>query len=178
MDEAVDEGDDASGGGQHVGPFGERFVSGEEDGHGEVPAGDDLEEEVGVAVVVVEVSDFVDGENLGSGEASQSPGNHAAGRALSAAVHAGVPEADGFLFPSRFTGDICVAVFDRAFGKLRVFDLVESVSYTPGMSRARHTIAASGLFASAAVFARNAFGATPHETVITGPSVSAIAAFT
>ena len=42
----------------------------------------------------------------------------------------------------------------------------------------RHTIAASGLFASAAVLARNAFGATPHETVITGPSVSAIAAFT
>ena len=40
--------------------------------------------------------------------------------AASAAVHAGVPETDGFLFQSRFTGDACVAVFDRAFGKLRI----------------------------------------------------------
>ena len=39
----------------------------------EVPAGDDLEEEVGVAVVVVEVSDLVDGEELRSGEATQPP---------------------------------------------------------------------------------------------------------
>ena len=44
--------------------------------------------------------------------------NHAAGRALSAGDHAGVAEVDGFLFASRFTGDGCVAVFDRAFGKL------------------------------------------------------------
>ncbi len=45
--------------------------------------------------------------------------NHAAGRALSAAVYAGVTEADGFLFQSRFTGHACVAIFDRAFSKLR-----------------------------------------------------------
>ena len=53
---------------------------------------------------------------IGAPSAVAHDGNHAAGRALSAAVHVGVPEADGFLFPSRFTGDICVAVFDRAFG--------------------------------------------------------------
>ena len=56
-------------------------------------------------------------------------GNHAAGRALSAAVHAGIPEADGFLFPSRFTGDSCVAVFDRAFGKLTALDIAELVRH-------------------------------------------------
>lgn len=44
--------------------------------------------------------------------------NHAAARALSAATHAGVPAADGFVYHSRFTGDACVAVFSRALGKL------------------------------------------------------------
>ena len=66
---------------------------------------------------------------IGTPSAVAHDGNHAAGRALSAAVHAGVPEADGFLFPSRFTGDICVAVFDRAFGKLRVLDIAELVRH-------------------------------------------------
>lgn len=56
---------------------------------------------------------------VGAPSAVTHDGNHAAGRALSAAVHGGVPEADGFLFASRFTGDLCVAVFDRAFGRLR-----------------------------------------------------------
>ena len=42
---------------------------------------------------------------IGAPSAVTHDGNHAAGRALSAAVHAGVPEADGFLFSSRFTGD-------------------------------------------------------------------------
>ena len=45
--------------------------------------------------------------------------NHVAGRALSAATYVSVPEADGFLFHSRFTGHVCVAVFDRAVGKLK-----------------------------------------------------------
>ena len=66
---------------------------------------------------------------IGAPSAVAHDSNHAAGRALSAAVHAGVPEADGFLFPSRFTGDICVVVFDRAFGKLRVLDLAELVRH-------------------------------------------------
>lgn len=62
---------------------------------------------------------------IGAPSAVAHDGNHAAGRALSAAVHAGMPEADGFLFASRFTGDTCVAVFDRAFGKLRVLGVAE-----------------------------------------------------
>ena len=34
-----------------------------------------------------------------------------------------MPEADGFLFDSRFTGHACVAVFERAFDKLRAIDV-------------------------------------------------------
>ena len=64
---------------------------------------------------------------IGAPSAVVHDGNHAAGRALSAAVHAGVREADGFLFSSRFTGDACVAVFERAFGKLAAFDIDELV---------------------------------------------------
>ena len=49
--------------------------------------------------------------------------NHAAGRALSSATYATVPEADGFLFRSRFTGHVCAAIFDRAIPKLAVVDV-------------------------------------------------------
>ena len=62
---------------------------------------------------------------IGAPSAVAHDGNHAAGRALSAAVHATVPEAEGFLFVSRFTGHACVAVFERAFGKLTALDIAE-----------------------------------------------------
>ena len=45
---------------------------------------------------------------IGAPSAVAHDGNHAAGRALSAAVHGNLPEADGFLFASRFTGEQCV----------------------------------------------------------------------
>ena len=67
--------------------------------------------------------------HIGAPSAVAHDGNHAAGRALSAAVSAGVPEADGFLFASRFTGDACVAVFDRAFGNLRVLGVAELIRH-------------------------------------------------
>ena len=60
---------------------------------------------------------------IGAPSAVAHDSNHAAGRALSAAVHAGVPKAYGLLFASRFTGDTCVAVFDRAFDKLRLLGI-------------------------------------------------------
>ena len=66
---------------------------------------------------------------IGAPSAVAHHGNHAAGRALSAAVHAGVAEADGFLFASRFTGDACVAVFNRAFGRLRALGVDEPVRH-------------------------------------------------
>ena len=52
---------------------------------------------------------------------------HSADRALSAVIHAGAPEADRVLFPSRITGDTCDAVFDRAFGKLILYGIGELV---------------------------------------------------
>lgn len=58
--------------------------------------------------------------------------NHAAGRALSAATYGNVPEADGFLFQSRFTGHLCAAVFDRAIKKLEALEvtpLIEHVDF-------------------------------------------------
>ena len=66
---------------------------------------------------------------IGAPSAAAHDGNHAAGRALSAAVHGGVPEADGFLFPSRFTGDRCVAVFERAFAGLQTIDVTDLVRH-------------------------------------------------
>ena len=62
---------------------------------------------------------------IGAPTAVAHDGNHAAGRALSGAVHHALPEADGLLFVSRFTADICMAVFDRAIGKLKPLDVVD-----------------------------------------------------
>lgn len=62
---------------------------------------------------------------IGAPGAVAHAGNHAERRALSAAS---VPEAEGFLFQSRFTGDTCVAVFDRAFAKLRMPGIDELVN--------------------------------------------------
>ena len=66
---------------------------------------------------------------IGAPSAVAHDGNHAAGRALSAEVHANLPEADGFLFPSRFTGHACLAVFDRAFDRLAAFDIADLVGH-------------------------------------------------
>lgn len=51
---------------------------------------------------------------IGAPTAVVHDANHAAGRSLSSFVYAEISEADGFLYDSRFTGDICIAVFDRA----------------------------------------------------------------
>ena len=66
---------------------------------------------------------------IGAPSAVAHDGNHAAGRALSGAVHDGVAQADGLLFSSRFTGDRCVAIFERAFGRLRATGTVELVRH-------------------------------------------------
>ena len=49
---------------------------------------------------------------------SRSQGTRAAGRTLSVAVQVNLPKADGFLFAPRFTGDLRVAVPERAFSRL------------------------------------------------------------
>ncbi len=55
---------------------------------------------------------------IGAPTAVVHDANHAAGRSLSSFVYAEISEADGFLYDSRFTGDICIAVFDRAIKEL------------------------------------------------------------
>lgn len=55
--------------------------------------------------------------------------NHAAGRSLSAFVHARLPEVDGILYPSRFIGDDCVAVLDRATHKLEAESITSLTSH-------------------------------------------------
>ena len=62
VNESVDEGDDAGSGGEDLGPLGEGLVGGEEDGSLQIASSHDLEQEVGVAVVVVEVADLIDDE--------------------------------------------------------------------------------------------------------------------
>ncbi len=55
--------------GEDVGPFGEGFVGGEDDGSaGVVALADDLEQQRGLGLIEGEVADFVDDEELGPGE--------------------------------------------------------------------------------------------------------------
>jgi hypothetical protein len=44
--------------------------------------------------------------------------NHHEGRLLSIAFYTLTDDVDGFLYCSRFTGEDCYAIFDRAFDKL------------------------------------------------------------
>lgn len=55
--------------------------------------------------------------------------NHSAGRVLSSATYAVVPEADGFLFHSRFTGHLCAAVFDRTIDKLEAIGIAPLIEH-------------------------------------------------
>ena len=52
-----------------------------------------------------------------------------ASQALSAAVYAQFPDGDGFLYSSRYTGDDCVAIFDRAWPKLEKVGVVPLAEY-------------------------------------------------
>ena len=66
---------------------------------------------------------------IGAPTAVTHDADHTAGQSLSAATYANVPEADGFVYQSRFTGHMCMAVFDRATAKLAVLDLIGLVQH-------------------------------------------------
>jgi hypothetical protein len=51
--------------------------------------------------------------------------NFAAGQALGRAVYEEHKDVDGFIYASRLTGDDCIAVFERAVGKLKVDEACE-----------------------------------------------------
>ena len=61
---------------------------------------------------------------LGAPTATVRDRRHGAGSALSSTVHERVPEADGFVYPSRFTTERCVAVFERAIPRLEAVAVV------------------------------------------------------
>src|SRR5262249_2833064 len=73
MNEAIDEGDDAGSVGEHLVPFDERTVGGDERARLLVAARDELEEEVGVAVGVGEIADLLDDEEGRTYVAAQAP---------------------------------------------------------------------------------------------------------
>ena len=54
--------------------------------------------------------------------------HHAAGRALSAAIYGDLPDVDGIPYPSRFTTETCVAVFDRAIHKLQATEVAPLIA--------------------------------------------------
>ena len=64
-----------------------------------------------------------------SADSSHPRCDHRAGQSLSAATYANVLEADGFVYQSRFTGHMCMAVFDRAAPKLAVRDVTGLVRH-------------------------------------------------
>ena len=66
---------------------------------------------------------------IGAPTAVTHDADHRAGQSLSAATYANVPEADGFVYQSRFTGHMCMAVFDRATPKLAVRDVTGLVQH-------------------------------------------------
>ena len=66
---------------------------------------------------------------IGAPTAVAHDARHQAGRKLSAELYAQVPDADGILYLSRFTGDACVAVFDRALTKLTVLSVASLIEY-------------------------------------------------
>ena len=67
--------------------------------------------------------------HIGAPTAVAHDADHRAGQSLSEATYADVPEADGFVYRSRFTGDACVAVFDRAIGKLAAREVTALVEH-------------------------------------------------
>ena len=67
MDDAVDEGDGAGGAREDLRPVAEGEIGGEDQGFALVSHRDDAEEQVGVSVIVAEVSDLIDAQKRESG---------------------------------------------------------------------------------------------------------------
>src|SRR5262245_50610472 len=73
VDEAIDEGDNTGGVGEHLVPFGKGTVGGDEGARLLIAARDELEEEVGMAVGIGEVADLIDDEEEGTCVMAQPP---------------------------------------------------------------------------------------------------------
>ena len=73
MDEPIDERNHAPGVGKHLRPRGERLVRGHERALDLITPVQQLEEQIGMAVGVGQVADFVDAEKIGRGVMAQAP---------------------------------------------------------------------------------------------------------
>jgi hypothetical protein len=73
VDQAIDQGDDAGGVWKDLAPFGERPVGSDERAVVLVPAADELEQQVGMAIGIGEISDLVDHQKTGAGIVAQAP---------------------------------------------------------------------------------------------------------
>ena len=73
VDEAVDQRDDAGSVGEDLAPLGERAVGCDDGAVALVTAADELEQEIGVAVGIGEISDLIDGEEVGVSIVAQAP---------------------------------------------------------------------------------------------------------
>lgn len=83
---------------------------------------------------------------IGAPTAVVHDANHAAGRAFSTAIFHSVREAEGVLYQSRFTGDVCVAIFDKATHKLEFrgdMSLVRSAAFLQALSDYEITLMAA-----------------------------------
>jgi hypothetical protein len=72
MNETVDQGDDAGGVREDIGPFREGLVGGHECRAVLISAADQLEQQIGVAVGIGEITDLIDHQNVGSGVVAQA----------------------------------------------------------------------------------------------------------
>ena len=73
VDQAIDQGDDAGGVWKDLAPFGEGPVGGDDRAVVLVPAADKLEQQVGMAIGIGEISDLVDHQKTGAGIVTQAP---------------------------------------------------------------------------------------------------------
>ena len=64
MHQSVDNGDDAGRVREHLAPFGKRTVGGHDGRLELVTAIDDIEQQIGVAIAVGEVTDFIDDQHV------------------------------------------------------------------------------------------------------------------
>ncbi len=70
---------------------------------------------------------------------------HGHGRRFSEGLHAQAPDIDGVLYPSRLTNQACIAVYERAVGKLRsspLESLVDQPTLVPALRALNITVLA------------------------------------
>jgi hypothetical protein len=108
VDQAIDQGNDTSGVWKDLAPFGERPIGGDERAVVLVPAADELEQQVGMAIGIGKISDLIDHQKAGLGIVPQAPaqGGIAVERGELAEQLAGAGEQHGVTVDQGLVGDV------------------------------------------------------------------------